>query len=169
MRLSDEIRIIDLLVLREAEYLRIHECEEQIAQLLGGAAFPFPAPAVELPSAGRCSRGKSWCPEGMAPPVQAKGKAKSAPVSAEAAPAETLRPLKGPQENAYRVVYRDKDGIRSSYHLDRTPVMEMIALECETFSVESVEAVHFENTERFNIVERLYVRPDGSGAATSES
>ena len=51
MRISDEIRILDLLALRDAEYLRVRDCEDKIRQILGGSDFPFPAPPVEPPFA----------------------------------------------------------------------------------------------------------------------
>lgn len=168
MRHSDEIRIIDLLAMREAEFLRVRECEAKIAELLGGEAFPFPAPGVELPSNGRSSRGKSWAPKGNAVNSRSKGSRKG-PVVPENAAAEVLRPLHEPQENAYRVVYCDKDGLRVSYHIDRAAVEEMIALQCDTFYVDCVETVYFENIDDFRILERLWMREGAGGRLTPES
>lgn len=157
MRLSDEIRIIDLLAMREAEFLRVRDCEAEIAAILGGAAFPFPAPGVKLPSEGRSSRSKSWSPRGIPVPSRDKGRGRGAAV-AENPAAALLRPLREPEENAYRVVYRDKDGIRVSYHLESAAILEMMSLKCESFAVDCVETVRFENIDDFCIIERLWKR-----------
>ena len=166
MRVSEEIRIIDLLARREGEFLRIAECEAAITELLGGAAYPFPHPGVELPSNGRTSRNKAWKPVGVALPAAGgrRAPAKAERAAAVPPPVRALDASRG--ENAYRVVYRDKggaeaggaDALKVSYHTDAAALSAMLELSCEGFSIERIEAVAFESLENYQVVECLWTR-----------
>ena len=172
MRVSEEIRIIDLLARREGEFLRVAECEAAITELLGGEAYPFPHPGVELPSNGRTSRNKAWKPAGLALPVaggrRAPAKAGAREAIADAPPlVRALDASRG--ENAYRVVYRDKSGaeaeaadaLKVSYHTDTAALAAMLELSCEGFSIERIESVAFESLENYRVIECLWTRASG--------
>ncbi len=157
MRIADEIRIIDLLTRREAEFLRVKECEDAIAALLGGAAYPFPALAVPLPSQGP-GRTKQ---KGWSLPVEKAGKKAPASqaVSEPTVKNSSIRPLRQPEENAYRLVYWDKESSRVSYHNDAGLLRTMLDLQCDGFRIECIETVHFVALDNFQIIERLWEAP----------
>ncbi|MCQ2403808.1 MAG: hypothetical protein MJ202_08805 [Lentisphaeria bacterium] len=154
MRISQEIRILDLLAHRDAEFLRIQECEEKIRQILGGADFPFPAPPVELPSASR--KGRPWQPEGIALPQPSKksDRRKTTPAKQEnTVPA--LAPLDPGKENAYRLVFHDRGETKVSYLQNLHQLKEMLSLACETFHIDCIETVDFRQLDDYTVVRRL--------------
>ena len=160
MRVSDEIRIIDLLTQREAEFLRVKQCEDQITALLGGAAWPFSAPAVPLPSANRTNAKKAWTPAPSAPTSSPAGRraksatvAPAAPVNASRIPVRELEPAR---ENAYLVTYID-NGANKSGFLNTLPTLQaLLKLECASFQITGIDTVVFRSNDDFDTVERLY-------------
>ena len=130
MRISDEIRIIDLLARREAEFLRVKECEDQIRALLEGNEYPFPPPPVVLPSHNRTNAKKAWRPLGIAvpAPVAKKNSRRANGEQPESSPAcmpashDLLPPLQAPGENAYLVHYLEKGKEDTSFLTDPSQV-----------------------------------------------
>ena len=165
MRISDEIRIIDLLARREAEFLRVKECEDQIRALLEGNEYPFPPPPVVLPSHNRTNAKKAWRPQGIVVPAPV---AKKNSRRANADTAETtavhdsstghilLPPLQAPGENAYLVHYLEKGKEDTSFLTDPSQVQSLLELACESFRVVKVDAIHFQNLENFQILRTLW-------------
>ena len=164
MRVSQEIRVIDLLARREAEFLRVNECEEQIRALLGGNDFPFPPPPVVLPSDGRTNAKKAWRPQGLAvpkPPAKKLGRRETASAPpASPPPAQcTVPPLLAPDENAYLVHYQEKDKGGTSFLDTPAQVQSLLELACESFRVTKVEAVQFRSLEDFHPTRTLWEPP----------
>lgn len=154
MRISQEIRVLDLLALRDAEFLRVRECEEKIREILGGNDFPFPAPPVELPSATR--KGKAFHPAGILPPAPSKksDRRQIAPTAQDDCVPEipTLAP---DTENAYRVVFEDKGEIKVSYLQNAETLREMLGLSCDSFKITCVESVLFRQLDDYTVIRRL--------------
>lgn len=169
MRIFDEIRIIDLLTRREAEFLRITECEEQIRALLGGNEYPFPPPPVVLPSYHRTHAKKAWRPQGIAAPVPAAQKnsrranAETGESPAANAPptGSLLPPLQAPGENAYLIHYLEKGKEGTSFLTDSSQVQSLLELACESFRVVKVDAVHFQTLGNYQILRTLWADSAG--------
>ncbi len=154
MRISQEIRVLDLLALRDAEFLRVRECEEKIRQILGGNDFPFPAPPVELPSATR--KGKPFRPTGILPPAPSKKNDRRQTTPAAQDDCAPEIPLLDPEtENAYRVVFEDKGEIKVSYLQNADTLREMMALTCDSFKITCVESVLFRQLDDYTVRRRL--------------
>ena len=160
MRVSQEIRVIDLLARREAEFLRVSECEEQIRALLGGSDFPFPPPPVVLPSDGRTNAKKAWRPQGLAvprPPAKKPGGRREA-AQPPSQPAPCAFPeLHAPDENAYLVHYFEKGKEETTSVLDSpAQVQTLLDLACETFRVIKVEAVFLRTMTDYQVTRTLW-------------
>jgi hypothetical protein len=139
MEPRQDIAILDLLRLREEEFVRIWSCEEEIRHLLGLSAYPFPPPP-DLPSRHRIRR---------------KPSAEAAKGEPGAAPPE-LRPLRPPQENAYHVVYQ-RDGLEEdSFLTDPAVIATLMTLNAPNFALLSVETVQFRSPESWKVVETLW-------------
>ncbi|MBP5300011.1 MAG: hypothetical protein J6Y80_01275 [Victivallales bacterium] len=167
MRVSQEIRIIDLLARREAEFLTVKDCEDQIRELLGGCEFPFPPAPVELPSNGRTNAKKAWRPQGFvvpksAPPKKTAGRREALqpaalppPVTGDATSCQAL-PLNAPAENAYLVHYHEKDKEGTSFLTEPSQVQSLLELACDSFRVTKVEAVAFRSLEDFDVLRTIW-------------
>lgn len=154
MRISQEIQVLDLLALREAEFLRVRECEEKIRQILGGNDFPFPAPPVALPSTNR--KGKPFRPTGIVPPAPSKKHDRRQTMStAQDDCVQEIPPLDPEKENAYRVVFEDKGEIKVSYLQNADSLREMMALPCDSFKITCVESVLFRQLDDYKVLRRL--------------
>ncbi len=159
MRISDEIRIIDLLIRRDAEFLQVRRCEDQIAAILDGASWPYCAPPSPLPSAGRTSARKAWKPggdghgKGKTPPSGAL-----APANRGAGTAIAVRDLDETRENAYRVAYVDNGVGKSGFLNTRQTLESLLQLECGSFRIASIDTVNFRGNDDFDVVARIYER-----------
>ena len=166
MRISDEIRIIDLLARREAEFLQVKECEDQIRALLDGNEYPFPPPPVELPSTHRTNAKKAWRPQGMVLPSsgakkstrRGTGDAAVAPSALEvdASSQVALPSLIAPTENAYLVHFKEKDTTGTSFLTEKAQVQSLLGLPCESFRVIQVDAVHFLSLDNYQVLRTLW-------------
>lgn len=145
MHYSSEIQIIDLLARREAEFLRVWACEQEISRLLEGAAFPFP-PTTTLPSHARGPRKKLKV--GLTPTPQ--------PAQADpgAGPLQ-LRRLRSP-ENACRLTYTFKGEEFSSFSTDQEFISKLHRLRCADFKLRRVEAGCYRSIEDFAMTEILW-------------
>lgn len=154
MRISQEIRILDLLARRDAEFLMVSECEEKIRQILGGADFPFPAPPVNLPSASR--KGKPYLPSGLTQPAASKKSDRRTNASAvQEDCAFEIPDLNTEQENAYRIVFQDKGETKVSYIQSTLQIKKMLSLQCDSFQIACIETVQFRKLDDFTVVRRI--------------
>ena len=103
MQANVSIEVIDLLRQREAEWIRIWECEQKIREIL--PEFPIPAPP-ELPSSRKRSK-----------PVAKKAPAPEAAPPSKASAA--IRQLVSGEENAYRLVFLYNNEKQTSFQADR--------------------------------------------------
>lgn len=99
LALSQRVQIDDLLLQREAQLLRVHDCEAAIEEILG-QAYPFPDP----------------------PPLPSRQKRRRPSKAARAKKTGGPKPLALPPlsegETAYRLIYRDSGHERSEEHMD---------------------------------------------------
>ncbi len=148
MDIDQEIKIIDLLGLREEQFLLIRRLEDSVRSLLPGVArVPFPPPP-ELPSRRTAARGRRTQ---IAPPIATK----------EAAIA--LPPLQKNRENAYRVRYWFKGEEKESFQGDPAFLQAIQQLQGETFKLLQIETVECQTAGEFQIVSELWRRPEGEG------
>ncbi len=107
MNCRRDIQIIDLLKLRESEFVTVWDCEQLIGRILG-APYPLPPPP-ELPSQRRAPKPKKQTAQAEYPPK--------------------LRRLKSDGENVYRIVYRLRDEEHVSLQTDAALVRA--AMQCD--------------------------------------
>lgn len=144
MNLLSDIAILDLLRQREAEFMVVWQCEQQLKQLLEGADYPLSQP-VELPSQKKISRKK-------------QRSAASAPTSVTdtaAAPLATCRKLVPDRENAYHIVYRKMGVEESSFQTDHNLITTLLKLHGQEFQVLKLQTVNFQDLDNWQIVDTL--------------
>ena len=140
MRSNVSIEVIDLLHQREAEFIRVWECEQKIREILPD--FPFPDPP-DLPS--RHKRVKPSAKK--TPPPDAS------PASQTSA---AIRRLVPGEENAYRLTFLYNNELQTSFQMDRELVRMLVNVKTTDFSIVSVETVLFQDTEHWKTIETLY-------------
>jgi hypothetical protein len=133
-----EIQIIDLLCRREAELVKVAQAEEAVRNLLGGAAFPFPAPP-DLPSRRKVTKAK-----------------KRLAVKADAETFPGLRKLEPPEENAYRLVYRFNGEEKESFQNDFEFLLDLLKFPAEAFELLSIETVLFRQADDWQARQMLW-------------
>ena len=138
------IALTDLLCRREAEFVAVWKCEQEVRRLLGGLDYPFAAPP-ELPSR---------------QPVKRKPVVTRKPV-AEAEPLP-IRELRG-AENAYRVSYQFDGRRESTFQTDASLIATLLKVRNEAFKVCKVEAVVFESLEKWSVTETVWSEESVSG------
>ena len=154
MGLSQEIRILDLLAYRDAEFLRVKARADKIRQIPGGESSPFPPPPVPLPSASR--KGKAFRPAGLpAEPPSRAAKAKEAPAPETDTPLPEIPPLDPTRENCYRLVFLDKGETKVSYLQNRRQLQEMLTLHCPSFQITCLETALLHTLDNFTTVRRI--------------
>ena len=126
MNRREEIQIIDLLGQRDEQFRIVARCEESIKDILGGYAFPFPAPP-DLPSRRPRKAGFKKKPQEASPGITHLG---------------WLRKLEPPQENAYRLTYQTRDNPepQTVFHTDFNLLSNLAELELQG----AVEILHLE-------------------------
>ena len=139
------IEVIDLLREREAEFVRVWQCEQGIRQLLGVEDFPFAAPP-DLPSRRKIAKGAART---SAPK---KGK-ENGIILAEN---DIARLEQG--ENAYRLVFSYNGQEDCSFQTDRELVRNLLAVKSAEFVMLSVEAVSFMDLEHWEKKRQLWCR-----------
>lgn len=116
------LHIVDLLREREAEFVRVWECEQEIQRLLHGA-FHFDPP----------------------PPLPSLAKKKRPAKAAGGAPPR-LRRLRG-DEQAYRVEYDAQGETRTGLTANFAFLQNLLELDPPALRVRRVEAVRLDETE----------------------
>ena len=131
----DKIRITDLLMQREKAWIKIWECEQGIGRILDGASYPFLVP-LPLPSFKKAQK-----PSGKTSKI-------------------TLRRLRTPQENAYRLIYEFENKIEETLQVDTELIRTLLNSPIETFKILSIETVKFEGNELLEpeCIETLFKR-----------
>jgi hypothetical protein len=116
MNRREEIQIIDLLGQRDQQLRIVARCEDSIRNILGGYAYPFPAPP-DLPSRR---------------PRKPSGKKQQA-ATPEIPRLGWLRKLEPPQENAYRLTYQTRDNTepQTVFHTDYNLLANLAELELQ--------------------------------------
>ncbi len=154
MTLREEIKIIDLLAAREAEFRVVGRCEAEISALLGGMDYPYP-PLPDLPS--RRPPAKKTAAKN---PRAARADGPSRPV--------WLRGLKPESEDAYCVEYflQDSEERQTSLLLDGEVLAAAVAMAEAGFGLCRVATVHLRADGGQEEVEVLYdsLRDGGHGA-----
>ena len=141
MRNNVSIEVIDLLHQREAEFIRVWKCEQQIREMLPD--FPIPPPPDDLPS--RQKRVKSAAKKTPSPEDAPASKASQA-----------IRKLVPGEENAYRLVFLYNNEQQSSFQQDRELVRTLVNVKTADFVILSVETVSFQDAEHWTSIEMLY-------------
>ncbi len=141
MDISQEIKIIDLLYLREEQFRKVWLLEESVRNLLNGAGVSFPPPP-SLPSRQKVPR-------------QTRRRQVSQPVqSASLIP--SLRPLQGARENAYRVVYLFKGEEKESFQRDNDFLQTLSQLTSESFRLLRIETVESHSAVDYQVIAELF-------------
>ncbi len=140
MRANVSIEVIDLLHQREAEFIRVWECEQKIREILPD--FPLPDPP-DLPS-----RHKKVKPAAKKTPQT------EAPPASQASAA--IRRLVPGEENAYRLTFLYNNELQTSFQMDRELVRMLVNVKTTDFSIVSVETVLFQDSEHWKTIETLY-------------
>jgi hypothetical protein len=131
----DKTKLIDLLREREAAFVRVWECEQQINRVLG-VPYPFPPPPP-LPCLGKRKRSRR---------TTAKRAATAVP---------SLRRLQGKRENAYHVHY-ELDGVHAdTFQTDTELIRRLLATEIPGFRILRVDTVEFRAPDDWQTVDRL--------------
>ena len=144
MKGSCPIEVIDMLREREAEFMRVWQCEQKVLQLLGVEEFPFSMPP-DLPSRRKVAKG-------TAKPVAPKK-----PKEVVNAGQHDMPKLEE-GENAYRLVFVYNGNEESSFQTDREFVRSMLSIKSSEFELLSVETVNFTDMEHWEPKRKLWSR-----------
>lgn len=142
MRNDTSIDFVDLLRRREAEFVTVWKCEQEVRRVLGIQDFPF-SPPPELPSRRKISR----------PSVKKHGGESTEEISHGR---KEIRKLRPDTETAYRIEYINGGVTENSYQVDRDLVMTLLAVSGGDFRVVKVETVFFKGVEDWKSVEVLW-------------
>ncbi len=142
----EETTVIDLLRQREAEVVKVWECEEGIRNLLGVTDFPYPA-VPDLPSRRKLARGasrrvvrrKDACTDGNSP-------------------YSNVPPLRGLAvgETAYRLEFESRGRRESSFQTDLDGVRKLFQIRSGDFKMLKVETVVFRSVDDWDLKETLW-------------
>ncbi len=131
MKLSDKIKIGDLLIKREVEFSKVYDCEQRINELLG-EEYPYALP-VELLS--------------MQKKKPARKKKTIKP--------RKVRSLNLKTENAYLVTYLEND-IEKEELMFETRQLNNIKSNCaSTFKITKIETCFIDEEQNRKIIEEL--------------
>ena len=154
MTIREEIEILGLLRQREAEFVKVWQCEDGICRLLGLSDFPFGGPP-ELPSRIKGKRTvtvESLRRKELEEKRQAGGVAVKAPA---------IRKLQS-GEDAYRVVYEHRGSTEASFQTDGELLRKLFMVEGDEFRLLSIETVRFRTLEDWDSLEVLWQKnPEG--------
>ena len=146
-----ETTVIELLREREAELVKVWECEEGIRNLLGVTDFPYPA-IPDLPSRRKVAKGASRRVVSRKEPSCA---AETAQNGVSAVPA--LRRL-AEGETAYRLEFESRGRRESSFQTDLDGVRKLFQIRSGEFTMLKVEAVCFRSVDDWELKETLWTK-----------
>ncbi len=129
----DQVTVVDLLREREGQFVRVWQCEDMIAKIVG-PSFQFPAP----------------------PPLPSALQHKAKPKPAKPAGPPALRRLKSPRENAYRIRFVYDGRPDSSFQTDPELLRTLMKLEASDFRILAIETVCFRAPDDWDTVETIY-------------
>ena len=145
----EETIVIDLLRQREAELVKVWECEEGIRNLLGVTDFPYPA-VPDLPSRRKVAKGASRRA------VRRGGGCVDAATGQDAAPsAPPLRRLEG-DETAYRLEFESRGRRESSFQTELDGVRKLFQIRSSEFTMLKVETVVFRTVDDWDLKATLW-------------
>ena len=145
----EETIVIDLLRQREAELVKVWECEEGIRNLLGVTDFPYPA-VPDLPSRRKVAKGASRRA------VRRSGGCVDAATGQDAAPsAPLLRRLEG-DETAYRLEFESRGRRESSFQTELDGVRKLFQIRSSEFTMLKVETVVFRTVDDWDLKATLW-------------
>ena len=147
----EETTVIELLRQREAELVKVWECEEGIRNLLGVTDFPYPA-IPDLPSRRKVAKGASRrvvCRKGA---VCAADAVQDGPLSIPA-----LRRL-AEGETAYRLEFESRGRRESSFQTDLDSVRKLFQIRSDEFTMLKVETVLFRSIDDWDLKETLWTK-----------
>ena len=147
----EETTVIDLLRRREAELVKVWECEEGIRNLLGITDFPYPA-VPDLPSRRKVAKGAS---RRVVRRGGASGDAAGGQDGSVAAPA--LRKL-SEGETAYRLEFESRGRRESSFQTDLEGVRKLFQIKSQDFMMLKVETVLFRSVDDWDLKETLWAK-----------
>ena len=150
MTIREEIEILDLLRQREAEFVRVWQCEDGICRLLGLSAFPFGGPP-ELPSR---IKGKRMVTVAALRRKNAGDRPQAGGLSVKA---PAIRKLQN-GEDAYRVVYEHRGSSEASFQADGDLLRRLFMVEGDEFRILSIETVRFRTLEDWDSLAVLWQR-----------
>ena len=145
----EETTVIELLRQREAELVKVWECEEGIRNLLGVTDFPYPA-VPDLPSRRKTAKGASRrvARRGGVSDDAAGGLDGSVAVPA-------LRKL-AEGETAYRLEFESRGRRESSFQTDLDGVRKLFQIKSQDFTMLKVETVVFRSVDDWDLKETLW-------------
>ena len=150
MTARKEIEILDLLRQREAEFVKIWQCEDGICRLLGLSDFPFGG-APDLPSRKKGKRTVSLAS------LRKKDAGNDAEGDAKVGKAPPVRKLQG-NEDAYRVVFEHNGASEVTFQTDGELLRKLFLVEDTDFKMLSIETVEFHSLEDWKSIEILWSR-----------
>ena len=145
----EETTVIDLLRQREAELVKVWECEEGIRKLLGVMDFPYPA-VPDLPSRHKVAKGASR-----------RAVRRSVACGDDETPLEgvpsapPLRRLEG-DETAYRLEFESRGRRESSFQTELDGVRKLFQIRSGEFTMLKVETVVFRSVDDWDLKETLW-------------
>jgi len=142
MPIPRSIELIDLLHRREEEFVTVWKCEQEIKRIMNMPDFPFPPPP-DLPSLR---------------PVPKVGKGRPRVVKESRPAGPTVRALRTPQENAYRLVFVYNGVRQDSFQTDQKLIETLMTLELTDFRLLAVETVSFRSPDDWETRESLWER-----------
>ena len=145
----EETTVIDLLRQREAELVKVWECEEGIRNLLGVTDFPYPA-VPDLPSRRKVAKGAS---RRVVRRSATSVDAETAQEGASAVP--PLRRLEG-DETAYRLEFESRGRRESSFQTELDGVRKLFQIRSGEFTMLKVETVVFRSVDDWDLKETLW-------------
>ena len=145
----EETTVIDLLRQREAELVKVWECEEGIRKLLGVTDFPYPA-VPDLPSRRKVAKGAS---RRAVRRSVACGDDETPPEGVPSAP--PLRRLEG-DETAYRLEFESRGRRESSFQTELDGVRKLFQIRSGEFTMLKVETVVFRSVDAWDLKETLW-------------
>ena len=138
MQQQDKIRIMELLNLRDQEFQRISDCEQEIHRILNGANFQFPK-VVDLPSAKKSAKRNGKLDDSWVDKYHT-----------------TLRTLRPECENAYRLDFLNGNKKDFTYHVDKKLLETLLDFDNADFRILKISAGYLQSDEDWRETETIW-------------